>query len=72
MKSIIKLILSLAIWLLCFGSAMAAPKPPGGGGPPPCWPLPCSVPIDGGVGLLLAAGAALGAKKIMDYRNKNL
>jgi hypothetical protein len=31
-------------------------------------PPPSTVPIDGGVGFLLAAGAAYGAKKINDYR----
>ena len=42
---------------------IAQPPPPGGG--PPCWPPPC-IPIDGGVSLLLAAGAAYGGKKIYD------
>lgn len=35
--------------------------PPAGG--PPCWSPPC-VPIDGGVGLLLAAGAFIGGRRI--------
>ena len=37
-------------------------------GPPPgpsCWPPPC-IPIDGGVGFLIAAGIAYGIKKIND------
>jgi hypothetical protein len=38
---------------------------PGGGGPPPI-----SVPVDGGITLLLAAGAAYGAKKLYDYHKK--
>ena len=29
-----------------------------------CWPPPC-IPIDGGIGLLLAAGVAFGSKKIL-------
>jgi hypothetical protein len=37
------------------------------GGPPPCWPPPC-IPIDGGLGLLIGAGALLGGKKAMDLR----
>jgi hypothetical protein len=37
------------------------------GGPPPCWPPPC-IPIDGGLGLLIAAGALLGAKRAIDHR----
>jgi hypothetical protein len=47
--------------------------PPGGSvstvNEPPCGPAPC-VPIDGGLGFLLAAGAALGARKIS--KNKNI
>jgi hypothetical protein len=44
-----------------------APGPPGGGGgsQPPCWPPPC-IPIDGGISLLIAAGALYGAKKSYD------
>jgi len=42
-----------------------APGPPGGGGHPPCWPPPC-IPIDGGISLLIAAGALYGAKKSYD------
>jgi len=40
--------------------------PPGGAGPsgdPPCWDPPC-VPIDGGIGLLIAAAAFLGVRKV--------
>ena len=29
-----------------------------------CWPPPC-IPIDGGIGLLLAAGLAFGGKKML-------
>ena len=43
--------------------------PPGGGGGPGgaggCIPPPC-VPIDGGISILIAAGVALGGKKIND------
>ncbi len=35
---------------------------PGGGDDPGCWPPPC-VPIDGGVGWLIAAGALYGGRK---------
>ncbi len=52
----------LAIVPFAFG-AFAQPV----GGPPPCWPPPC-IPIDGGVGLLIAAGALLGGRKAMDLR----
>jgi hypothetical protein len=34
-------------------------------------PLTTQVPIDGGLSLLLAAGAAYGAKKVYDFRNKD-
>lgn len=37
--------------------AVAAPPPP-------------SIPVDGGAGLLAAAGIAFGVKKIVDYRRK--
>ncbi len=41
--------------------------PPGGGGTtgttPPCWEPEC-IPIDGGIGLLIAAGALLGGRKL--------
>lgn len=47
--------------------------PPGGSVPtgtgPPCWDPDC-VPIDGGVGFLIAAGTVLGVKKIRDYRKQ--
>ena len=43
------------------------PAPPSGS--PSCWPPPC-VPIDGGITILMAAGAAYGAKKISDSRKK--
>ncbi len=32
---------------------------------PSCWPPPC-IPIDGGLGFLIAAGIAYGVKKIND------
>ncbi len=55
--------------LLAIVAPLAAPlmaQPPIGG-PPPCWPPPC-IPIDGGLGLLIAAGAILGGKKALDLR----
>lgn len=41
----------------------AAPAPPVGGGNPGCWPPPC-IPIDGGISLLVAAGALYGLKRL--------
>lgn len=57
------------VWLLFFilfafvgfGAAPPPPPPP----PPPCWPPPC-IPIDGGIGFLIAAGALYGVKKSYD------
>ena len=50
----------------------AQPPEPGGDGfeKPNCANPPC-VPIDGGLSWLLIAGAAYGAKKISDTRNKD-
>ncbi|MBS1569591.1 MAG: hypothetical protein JST45_09125 [Bacteroidetes bacterium] len=56
----------LAVLLVApvLGALMAQPGP---GGPPPCWPPPC-IPIDGGLSLLIGAGALLGGKKALDAR----
>lgn len=43
-----------------FGAAPPPPPPP-----PGCWPPPC-IPIDGGVSILIVAGALYGAKKSYD------
>ena len=47
------------------GGGMGQGKPCGGPFPP------CPVPLDGGVSLLIIAGAALGSKKIYDRTKKN-
>ncbi|MBL7912863.1 MAG: hypothetical protein JNJ41_17500 [Bacteroidia bacterium] len=62
---------TLILFLVLFGSQVlfAAPPPPPSGSPG-CWPPPC-VPIDGGITFLIAAGAAYGAKKLVDARKKN-
>ena len=39
-------------------------------GPPSFTPDVLDNPIDGGLGLLLGAGAAYGAKKLRDHRNR--
>ncbi|MGV9011229.1 MAG: PID-CTERM protein-sorting domain-containing protein [Flavobacteriales bacterium] len=46
------------------GALMAQPGPGGG---PPCWPPPC-IPIDGGLSLLIGAGALLGGRKALQAR----
>ncbi|MEZ4805922.1 MAG: hypothetical protein R2815_00415 [Flavobacteriales bacterium] len=60
LRSAILLVLLLAPWA---SDLMAQPI----GGPPPCWPPPC-IPIDGGLSALIAAGALLGGKKVLEYR----
>ena len=47
-------------------AGMGPPGPPMG--PPPCWPPPCTVPLDGGISILIAAGAGLAGKKFYDMR----
>jgi hypothetical protein len=59
MKTILLFVATLAMSLIAFSAfAQLDPTPP-----------PSVIPIDGGVGFLLAAGAAYGAKKILDFRN---
>lgn len=73
-------ILKTSIFLLLItaaGFAFAQPgsgPPPGGpsgGSKPPCWPPPC-IPVDGGISVLIALGAAYGSKKAFDlYKSKD-
>lgn len=58
------LLLTVLLLAPVVGALMAQPGP---GGPPPCWPPPC-IPIDGGLSLLIGAGALLGGKKALDAR----
>ncbi|WP_019946929.1 PID-CTERM protein-sorting domain-containing protein [Hymenobacter aerophilus] len=55
----------LVLPLLLVSSALLA-QGPGPGGPVPNQPT--AVPIDGGAGLLLAAGAAYGLKRLRQHR----
>jgi hypothetical protein len=67
------LIFTLGVNLAAFCQVPGGPPPGGqvpGGTVPPCWDPEC-VPIDGGVGFLIAAGAVLGAKKIRDYKKQS-
>ena len=64
MNAKIKLLFIFTIGITSFCFA-AAPPPPGGS--PGCWPPPC-IPIDGGISLLIAAGAIYGGRKL--YINK--
>jgi hypothetical protein len=62
--------LAFLILLLCVSYKIHSAPPPPPTSTPGCWPPPC-IPIDGGVSLLIAAGAAYGAKKLYDQRKKN-
>lgn len=69
-KNLFKYTLTIAFLALMASPMLAQPGPPpggGGGDTPPCWPPPC-IPIDGGIGWLIAAGLAYGGKKV--YQNK--
>jgi hypothetical protein len=61
-------IILILFFIVSFGSlCVALPPPPPTGGGPNCWPPPC-VPIDGGISLLIAAGALYGGRKL--YKNQ--
>ncbi len=66
-------IIFIFLFLLCLSviSYSMPPQPPGGGtgSGGPCWPPPC-IPIDGGISLLIAAGAIYGGKKLYDARKE--
>ncbi len=62
-----RLLLTAGMLLLPFAGVVFGQPGPPIGGPPPCWPPPC-IPIDGGVGFLLAAGALIGGRKLLQAR----
>ena len=63
------LIIALIVFPALTGLDTATAQPGGGPPPdPPCWPPPCTIPIDGGIGFLIAAGIAYGGKKIIDSK----
>ena len=66
MKLIIKNILTITFLIITFtcvpGLVQAGPDDPG------CDPLDPACPIDGGLGLLLAAGIGYGIKKVRDTK----
>lgn len=64
MKNIIFFRLILVIGLLFLSQVVMAQLPPD----PPA--DPAAVPIDGGLSILIAAGAALGGKKVWDARKQ--
>jgi len=63
--SVLVILLLLAVTT---NGGVPPPPPPVTG--PVCWPPPC-IPIDGGISLLIAAGAAYGVKKIYTSRKKS-
>ncbi len=65
MKNLYRTLLLTALFVMPLAGALLAQ--PGSGGNPPCWPPPC-IPIDGGLSLLIGAGALLGSKKALDAR----
>ncbi len=59
-KKIVLFLISFFIIDFAFGQGGGFPVDPN-----------AAVPIDGGLSLLLAAGAAYGAKKVYDFKNKD-
>jgi hypothetical protein len=66
MKIVFKFFIGVFL-IVCFSLVTHAQNNPGD---PGCCPDETQVPIDGGVGLLIAAGVAYGAKKARDHRKK--
>ncbi len=64
-KFLLSIIFITSFTLCCI--AAGPPPPPAGG--PACWPPPC-IPIDGGISLLIAAGAIYGGKKLFSKQKK--
>lgn len=54
------------LFIICISNLSYAASFPPSGGSPGCWPPPC-IPIDGGISLLIAAGAIYGGRKL--YKN---
>ena len=70
-KTVLPFVFFLVIFLLAGMNVYAAGPPGPPMGPPPCWPPPCTIPLDGGISLLIAAGAGLAGKKFFDFRKKS-
>jgi hypothetical protein len=65
------IVLSIFLFsVTAIGICQAPPTPPSGGATPCGGPFGTVCPIDGGVSLLIAAGAALGGKKAFDLKKK--
>lgn len=70
LKKIFSILVLFAVFFFSASEINAAGPPGPPSGPPPCWPPPCTIPLDGGISLLIAAGVALGGKKVYDLRKK--
>lgn len=77
MEKLNYLLVIIAVFVVGAATSVVYAQPPGGlppgganGATPPCWDPSC-VPVDGGVSILIAAGVALGGKKIYDSYKKN-
>lgn len=71
-KKILPIVFFFALFLFAANESIAGGPPGPPMGPPPCWPPPCTIPLDGGISLLIAAGVALGGKKLYDFRKKSV
>lgn len=71
-KNIKSLLILLALFLISNIDVFAGGPPGPGNGPPGggCWPPSSCVPIDGGIGFLIAAGVAYGVKMVNDISKK--
>jgi len=73
-KSIAAL-LTITLLTINFSTAQTPPPPNGGNGAPTPGnntPVGGGAPIAGGIGILLALGAAYGWKKVYDFRKRKL
>jgi len=64
-------ILLIVVGISSYSFAGPPPPPHSGatGGHPGCWPPPC-IPVDGGISLLIAAGAIYGGRKLYSNRKE--
>lgn len=69
MNKLKTLLPALFVSMILFSGTLFSQPLPDEGAEPACWPPPC-IPIDGGIGFLIAAGLAFGAKKVYDFKMK--
>jgi hypothetical protein len=72
LKKILPLFIFSAILLFSALDCQAGTPPGPPSGPPPCWPPPCTIPLDGGLSILIVAGAGLAGKKFYDFRKRSV